>query len=175
MSPWTVAAEPYDSPTAAALWRAYYTEVSDRWYERESGHATDPDELERGIASQSGADLAPPTGVLLVARYEGVAAGTAGVRLLDGVRAELTRVFLLPGMRGKGGGSVLMPAAERAALGFGARELVLDTRHDLTESHALYERHGFRRIPAYADTGPYSERWYGKQLCGVFGEASPMY
>lgn len=28
---WPVAPEAYDSPVAAALWRAYYTEVSDRW------------------------------------------------------------------------------------------------------------------------------------------------
>ncbi|MFB7758702.1 GNAT family N-acetyltransferase, partial [Streptomyces sp. NPDC056121] len=31
-SPWTVAPEPFDSAVAADLWRAYYTEVSDRWY-----------------------------------------------------------------------------------------------------------------------------------------------
>ncbi|MYV41658.1 GNAT family N-acetyltransferase, partial [Streptomyces sp. SID1328] len=28
MTTWTIAPEPYDSPVAAALWRAYYTEVS---------------------------------------------------------------------------------------------------------------------------------------------------
>lgn len=100
---WTVAPEPYDSPVAAALWRAYYTEVSDRWYLLHEGRRTDPDELEREIAAQPGADLAPPRGRLLVARYGGEPAGTAGVRLYDGTTAELKRVFLHRPMRGRGG------------------------------------------------------------------------
>jgi len=64
---WAVAPEPFDSPVAAALWRAYYTEVSDRWYLLHEGRTTDPDELEREVAARTGAEFAPPTGVLLVA------------------------------------------------------------------------------------------------------------
>ncbi|MER5828711.1 hypothetical protein ABT086_42585, partial [Streptomyces mirabilis] len=47
---WTIAPEPFDSSVAAALWRAYYTEVSDRWYLLHEGHPTDPEELERSCA-----------------------------------------------------------------------------------------------------------------------------
>ncbi|MFM9369770.1 GNAT family N-acetyltransferase [Streptomyces sp. Da 82-17] len=163
MTSWTVRPEPYDSATAAALWRAYYTEVSDRWYLRETGRRTAPDELERGVASETGADLAPPTGALLVGWYGDVPAASAGLRLLDSGRAELTRVYVDGALRGSGGGTALMTAVEQAARGLGARELVLDTRLDLVEARALYARHGFREIPAYS-TGPYSEIWYGKQL-----------
>ncbi len=89
---WTVAPEPADSPAALALWRAYYTEVSDRWYLLHEGRRTDPDELEREIAAASGAGLTPPRGLLLVARYGGEPAGSAGFRLSpDGTAAELTR------------------------------------------------------------------------------------
>ncbi|MET7320649.1 GNAT family N-acetyltransferase, partial [Streptomyces sp. NPDC005549] len=87
---WTVAPEPYDSPVATALWRAYYTEVSDRWYQLYEGRSTDPAELEREIAAYPGADLVPPRGQLLVSRYGGEPAGTSGVRLLDDTTAELT-------------------------------------------------------------------------------------
>ncbi|MFE0517015.1 GNAT family N-acetyltransferase, partial [Streptomyces sp. NPDC058964] len=74
-----VTPEPFDSPVAAALWRAYYTEVSDRWYLLHEGRRTDPAELEREIAVRSGAELVPPEGRLLVAWHDGEPAGSAGV------------------------------------------------------------------------------------------------
>ncbi|MFE2582029.1 GNAT family N-acetyltransferase [Streptomyces sp. NPDC059378] len=160
---WTVAPEAFDSPVAAALWRAYYTEVSDRWYLLHEGRRTDPDELEREIAANTGAELAPPDGRLLVARYGGEPAGSAGVRLLEAPTAELTRVFLYPGMRGRGGAALLVSAAEDAARALGATRLVLDTRGDLTEARALYARLGYTETGPYKED-PYAEHWFRKQL-----------
>ncbi|MGW0610049.1 GNAT family N-acetyltransferase [Streptomyces sp. NPDC002788] len=160
---WTVTPEPYDSPVAAALWRAYYTEVSDRWYLLHEGRRTDPDELEREIAAQPGADLAPPRGRLLVARYGGEPAGTAGIRLLDGTTAELKRVFLHESRRGRGGARILVEAAEDAARALGAGRIVLDTRSDLVEARALYARLGYTETEPYNED-PYAEHWFGKQL-----------
>ncbi|MFJ8195818.1 GNAT family N-acetyltransferase [Streptomyces sp. NPDC096152] len=160
---WTVSPEPHDSPVAAALWRAYYTEVSDRWYLLHEGRRTDPGELEREIAARSGADLAPPGGRLLVARHDGVPAGTAGVRLLDASTAELTRVFLYEEMRGKGGAAVLVAAAEDAARAFGAGRMILDTRGDLVEARALYARLGYRETAPHNDDR-YAEHWFTKPL-----------
>ncbi len=160
---WTVAPEPYDSAVAAALWRAYYTEVSDRWYLLHEGRRTDPAELEREIAAVSGADLAPPRGLLLVARYADEPAGSAGVRLRDDGTAELTRVFLYQGVRGRGGAGLLVRAAEDAARASGARRIILDTRGDLVEARALYARLGYAETePHNAD--PYAEHWFAKDL-----------
>ncbi|MDT0390420.1 GNAT family N-acetyltransferase [Streptomyces dubilierae] len=160
---WTVLPEPYDSAVATALWRAYYTEVSDRWYLLHEGRRTDPDELEREIAKQPGADLVPPRGQLLVARYGGEPAGTAGVRLLDATTAELTRVFVHGPMRGKGGAPLLVRAAEDAARALGAARMVLDTRGDLVEARALYARLGYRETAPYNDD-PYAEHWFSRRL-----------
>jgi GNAT superfamily N-acetyltransferase len=160
---WTITAEPYDSPDAAALWRAYYTEVSDRWYLLHEGRRTDPDELEREIAAGTGAELAPPTGRLLIGRYDGTPAGSAGVRLSAPGTAELTRVFVLPGMRGLGGAARLVAAAERAARSLGARRIVLDTRGDLVEARALYARLGYTETGPH-NTDPYAEHWFRKEL-----------
>ncbi|MCX4761627.1 GNAT family N-acetyltransferase [Streptomyces sp. NBC_01275] len=163
---WTIAAEPYDSPVAAALWRAYYTEVSDRYYLLHEGRRTDPAELEREIAARTGAELAPPTGRLFVGRYDGEPAGTAGVRLLDATTAELTRVFVQRGLRGKGGAPLLVRAAEDAARALGAARMVLDTRGDLVEARALYPRLGYTETGPYNDD-PYAEHWFGKELDGT--------
>ncbi|MFE6893706.1 GNAT family N-acetyltransferase [Streptomyces sp. NPDC057694] len=163
---WTVTPEPYDSPVAAALWRAYYTEVSDRWYLLHEGRRTDPAELERGIAAERGVQLAPPTGQLLVARYEGEPAGTAGVRLVAGDpagTAELTRVFVREELRGKGGAALLVGAAEDAARALGAVRVRLDTRSDLTEARALYARLGYAETEPFNDD-VYAEHWFVKKL-----------
>ncbi|MFE9306612.1 GNAT family N-acetyltransferase [Streptomyces sp. NPDC088353] len=160
---WTIAPEPVNSPAAAALWRAYYTEVSDRWYLLHEGRRTDPAELEREIAAGTGTELAPPTGRLLLARYDGTPAGTAGVRLLDAERAELTRVFLREEMRGRGGAALLVAAAEDAARALGARRMILDTRSDLVEARALYTRLGYTENGRHNDD-PYAEHWFGKPL-----------
>lgn len=160
---WTITPEPYDSPAAAALWRAYYTEVSDRWYLLHEGHRTDPDELEREVAAGTGAELAPPTGQLLIGRYDGEPAGSAGVRLLAPDTAELTRVFVYEGMRGQGGAALLVAAAEEAARTLGAGHLILDTRSDLVEARALYARLGYRETEPHNDD-QYAEHWFRKDL-----------
>lgn len=160
---WTVSPEPVNSAVAAALWRAYYTEVSDRWYLLHKGHRTDPAELEREIAADTGDELAPPGGLLLVARHDGEPAGTAGVRLLDADTAELKRVFLLPGARGRGGAALLVPAAEDAARSLGARRMILDTRSDLIEARRLYERLGYHETEPHNDD-IHAEHWFTKSL-----------
>ncbi|WP_030679786.1 GNAT family N-acetyltransferase [Streptomyces cellulosae] len=164
MTSWTIAPEPFDSPVAAALWRAYYTEVSDRWYLLHEGRRTDPDELEREIAATPGSELAPPTGRLLVGRHHGEPAGSAGVRLLGGgTTAELTRVFVYEGMRGRGGAPLLVRAAEDAARALGATRMVLDTRSDLVEARALYARLGYEETEPHNDD-VYAEHWFRKAL-----------
>ncbi|MFJ9242827.1 GNAT family N-acetyltransferase [Streptomyces sp. NPDC101776] len=160
---WTIAPEPFDSPVAAALWRAYYTEVSDRWYLLHEGRRTEPEELEREIAAHTGSELAPPGGRLLVARYEGTPAGSAGVRLLDPATAELKRVFVREEMRGRGGAPRLVTAAEEAARELGAKAMILDTRHDLVEARGLYTRLGYEETEPHNDD-QYAEHWFRKGL-----------
>ncbi|MFD6435431.1 GNAT family N-acetyltransferase [Streptomyces venezuelae] len=160
---WSVTAEAYDSDVVRALWRAYYTEVSDRWYLLHEGRVTEPAELEREIAAETGSDLSAPGGALLVARYGGEAAGSAGVRLLDASTAELKRVFVREDMRGKGGAAVLLAAAEDAARALGAERVILDTRTDLVEARALYARHGYEETEPLTER-PYAEHWFVKKL-----------
>lgn len=160
---WTVSPELPDSPVAGALWRAYYTEVSDRYYLRHENRRTDPAELDREIAAHTGSELVPPTGLLLVARYGGEAVGSAGVRLLGGEVAELTRVFVCEALRGKGGAGRLVLAAESAARELGATRLVLDTRGDLVEARALYARLGYEETAPH-NSDKYAEHWFCKVL-----------
>ncbi|MGW5862439.1 GNAT family N-acetyltransferase [Streptomyces sp. NPDC055239] len=169
---WTVAPEAVDSPVTAALWRSYYTEVSDRYYLLHQGRRTAPEELEREVAAETGDDLRPPNGVLLVARHGGEPAGTAGVRLMGDMKdvstAELKRVFIREDKRGKGGAALLLAAAEDAARALGAERIILDTRLDLVEARALYARHGYEESEPLTER-MYAECWYVKKLAPKAG------
>ncbi|MFD4377492.1 GNAT family N-acetyltransferase [Streptomyces sp. NPDC058486] len=156
---WTFSPERVDTPAATALRRDYYGDVAGRYF----GRVLAEDEYDEEMLADGLELLAPPAGEFLVGRYDGVAAACGGIVLLDGGRAELTRVFIRPEYRGKGGAGLLMDGLERAARALGARRMVLNTRLDLVEARALYVRHGYGEIPAYC-SGPYMEIWYGKEL-----------
>src|SRR5205085_1283990 len=94
-----------------------------------------------------------------------------GLLMLDGKRAELTRIYVRPGLRGSGGADLLLTALEHQARALGASEMVLNTRLDLIEARSLYRRHGYVEIPKYCASPPYVDVWYGKDLAG---DAQPM-
>ncbi|MCM1946825.1 MULTISPECIES: GNAT family N-acetyltransferase [Streptomyces] len=156
---WNFSAERVDTPDATALRRDYFGDVAGRYF----GRVLAEDEYDEDMIDDGLGLLAPPTGAFLVGRYEGKAAACGGIVLLDGDRAELTRVFLRPAFRGLGGADLLMTGLEDAARALGARRMVLNTRLDLVEARALYVRHGYGEIPAYC-SGPYMDIWYGREL-----------
>ncbi|MFF2776437.1 GNAT family N-acetyltransferase [Streptomyces sp. NPDC058052] len=156
---WTFSPERVDTPDAVSLRRDYYGDVAGRYFRR----VLTEDEYDEEMLNEGLGLLAPPAGEFLVGRYGGEPAACGGIILLDGERAELTRVFIRPAFRGRGGADLLMDGLERAARALGARRTVLNTRLDLVEARALYVRHGYGEIPAYC-SGPYMEIWYGKEL-----------
>lgn len=159
MTTWTLAPEAFDSPDASALRREYYDEVASRYWKRPAT----PQEIDEGLAGDGVEQLTPPTGQFVVGRYGGKAAACGGILLLDAERAELTRVYLRPALRGRKGAGLLLRTLEDEARGLGARRMVLNTRLDLIEARTLYVRNGYAEIPAYC-SGPYMEIWYGKEL-----------
>jgi GNAT superfamily N-acetyltransferase len=156
---WILAVEAVDSPDARLLRRDYYAEVAGRYLHR----TITPEEIDQGLAGDGVELLTAPSGRFVVGRYAGEAAACGGYLVLDGERAELTRVYVRPSARGRGGADLLMTTLEDHAREQGLKEVVLNTRLDLVEARALYRRHGYAEIPAYC-TGPYMEAWYGKRL-----------
>ncbi|MFD3871254.1 GNAT family N-acetyltransferase [Streptomyces sp. NPDC058623] len=156
---WLVVQEPFTTPDATILRRAYYAEVAGRYWKR----AVTDAEIDQGMLDFPADDLAPPSGRFLIGRLDGVPLSCGGVRLIDPVTAELTRVYVDPRARGTGGGAALLAALEATGRSLGAERVRLDTRSDLVEARALYARHGYREIPAY-NSGPYAEHWFEKPL-----------
>ncbi|MDG4787073.1 GNAT family N-acetyltransferase [Micromonospora sp. WMMD1102] len=161
---WTIRPEPVHSPVAGALLRDYYAEIVSRYHRR----PVDDTELDQVLAEESSADLAPPTGLFLVGWYDGEPAGCAGVRLGALPYAEVTRVFVRPAARRRGGAVRLLAALEEVAAAHGATTMRLDTRTDLVEARALYARQGYREVPPYTED-PYADHWFEKHLPAATG------
>jgi acetyltransferase len=102
------------------------------------------------------ADVAAGGRVLLLARDEGRAVGTAQLELMAkpnaSHRAEVQKVLVHSTARRRGVGAALMAAIEAAALAAGRTLLVLDTVAG-DDGERLYRRLGYieaGRVPAYA-------------------------
>ena len=92
-----------------------------------------------------------------VVERDGVVEGGGGVAPLDGGDAdtcELRKMYFLSSVRGLGAGAEVMRLALAAARAFGFKRCYLETLSGMDAAMRLYERTGFRRIPApLGDTG----------------------
>jgi ribosomal protein S18 acetylase RimI-like enzyme len=130
-----------DMEAARRLFQAYETELGISLCFQ--GFATE-------LATLPGA-YAPPRGRLLLAKAAGAAVGCVALRpLADGV-AEMKRLYLAPGVRGKGVGRSLVEHALAEARDIGYSRVRLDTFATMSAANALYDALGFKRIDAYYD------------------------
>ena len=91
----------------------------------------------------------PPDGVFLVVRDGGRPVGCGGVARFDETRAELKRMYVVPEMRGRGLGRLLLEALEGEARLLGYTGIVLETGVGQLESLGLYASAGYEPIPCY--------------------------
>lgn len=67
----------------------------------------------------------------------------------DETVAEVKRMYVRPGMRGKGISRLILEALEEHGRGFGYHTLRLETGARQTEAIGLYQSAGYARIPCY--------------------------
>ena len=136
--------EPFDSPDVTALVEAQQAEMRGRY----------DGEADIGPTREA-AMFVGPDGVFLVVREEGRAIGCGGVCRFDETRAELKRMYVVPGARGRGLGRVLLVELEAEARRLGYAGIVLETGDKQPEALGLYASAGYERIPCY---GVYATR-----------------
>lgn len=110
-------------------------------------------------------EMAEPHTTVFVAREDGVAVGCGALRRhKDGV-SEVKRMYVRPGARNGGLGSLILAEIEPLARREGASLLVLETGHRHHAAWRVYERAGFRRCGPVLDypDSPYSV-FYEKPL-----------
>ncbi|HTE86601.1 MAG TPA: GNAT family N-acetyltransferase [Dehalococcoidia bacterium] len=90
-------------------------------------------------------------GTFVVARDGDRAVGCGAIRLLDAATAEVKRMYVDPGQRGKGIGSAVLASLEAAARQLGVRRLVLETGVYQLEAISLYRRAGFIQVDCWGE------------------------
>ena len=161
LPPITVAPAPPSGVGSRALLESYFYELISR-YQHRPGRV---DEVEAAMAEFPSDDLTGPTGAFLLAQRGDTVVGCIGLRVRDGRVGEVTRVFVVPSERRNGVGAMLVTEIEALARSRGLRRLELDTRDDLLEARRLYERCGFKEVPAF-NANPYAAHWFAKELVG---------
>ena len=132
-----------DLAAARAVFREYGAWLPAEWR---------PRNYEAETASLPGR-YGPPSGLLLIARVAGEAAGIAAVRPLDDGACEMKRLFVREAFRRRGLGRALALRTVGDARAFGYSVLRLKTLESMTEAQALYESLGFRPISSYGKSG----------------------
>jgi GNAT superfamily N-acetyltransferase len=103
--------------------------------------------------------------VFLVARVDGEPLGCGALRTLDAVTAEIKRMFVRPGGRGRGIGRALLGELERHARALGVRRMLLETGGKQREALVLYERAGYVPVPPFGRyVGAPQSLCFGKDL-----------
>lgn len=158
----TLALEPIgrDDPEVRELYADFVREADGPLvYDREEAGI----DLDEEIAKGPPADLAPPGGVLLLARVNGQAAGLGGVRYLDTEIAEVKSMYVAPPFRGTGLGRQILARLDEIALEHGCRAVRLDTSDYLTPAVGLYRSAGYREVAAYNEN-PKADLWFERVL-----------
>ncbi|MES2202501.1 MAG: GNAT family N-acetyltransferase, partial [candidate division FCPU426 bacterium] len=87
----------------------------------------------------------PPSGRLLLATYEGEAAGCVALKKLDEVHAEVKRLYVPPEYRGNGIGKSLLRAAIDEAKKMGFKVMLADTDLNMRIAMVIFDEHGFKK------------------------------
>lgn len=124
---------------AATLIAELNSFLDDLYHPDDNHFRLEPDEVE-GVR-----------GVFFIARLGGRAVGCGAVRMLDGARAEVKRMYVRPDSRGRGVGRAILERLASEAAARHARELVLEMGDNQPGARVLYDSFGFTPIPCFGE------------------------
>jgi GNAT superfamily N-acetyltransferase len=146
--------EPPQSPDACRLLAEYLDDLQRRMGD---GWAR------AGYVDAAPGELLPPAGALLVGYEDGEAVACGAVRVIAPGIAEVKRMFVTPGVRGRGLGRALLGALEQTAVELGCDTARLDSTEQLVEAMALYRNAGYVEIGDY-NRNPNATTWMERRL-----------
>ncbi len=145
-----------DAASDAAQWciEQYYREIDDRF---ETG-------LDRAaVQSTDVHEISPPRGLVLIARLAGRPVGCGVLKRTGPGVIDIKRMWIDPGVRGRGLGRRLLRQLVHEAGGFEVDEVRLETNRALVEAIALYRAEGFIEVEPFNDE-PHAHHWFSRKL-----------
>lgn len=95
------------------------------------------------------AEFAPPLGLFLIGYLDGEPVACGGWRAHGDGSAELKRMYVVPGARGRGLARALLAELELTAKRAGYRRLILETGQRQPEAIALYRSSGYTEVAKF--------------------------
>jgi putative acetyltransferase len=109
------------------------------------------DYMEDGSGGFKPEDALGPRGAFVIGRFGGYPVACGAIRPLGGDVAELKRVFVRVGFRGRGFSKAVVKELEGLARARGYVVMRLETGVRQPEAISLYESLGYHRIPNYGE------------------------
>jgi ribosomal protein S18 acetylase RimI-like enzyme len=109
-------------------------------------------------------DYASPRGRLLLARDKDAIAGCVAMRPLTEETCEMKRLYVRSRFRAEGVGRQLAERVIAEARSAGYQRMYLDTLPTMADAQRLYEKLGFKEIPAYRHNPIAGTRFLGLGL-----------
>ncbi|MBA3870613.1 MAG: GNAT family N-acetyltransferase [Chloroflexota bacterium] len=119
----------------------------------------DAKDFEAELAGLPGKYAPAKRGWLLLATYDGQAAGCVALREIDTQRCEMKRMFVYPEFQGKKVGRGLAETLIGEAKSLGYSTMLLDTSYRQVEALSLYASMGFKKIDPYYELPPELTNW----------------
>jgi GNAT superfamily N-acetyltransferase len=116
---------------------------------------------DRNAPTATPEELWAPGGTYLVLFEDGAAVAGGGIKALQPGIGEIKRMYVDPAARGRGHARRLLGGLEAAGRQLGLTHLRLDTGPKQPVARALYERAGYRSIPAYNEN--YAASFWGEK------------
>jgi GNAT superfamily N-acetyltransferase len=141
---------PADEAAIRALWLDYLRWGNDELEAHYGFRLTADETVERDLAEI--AKFLPPNGHMLLATEGDEAVGIGCLRRIGPDTAEIKRMFVQPGHRGRGLGRALLDRLIACAEADGFGRLRLDSAAFMTAAHHLYRSRGFVDIEPYPES-----------------------
>src|SRR5258705_7417300 len=107
--------------------------------------------LDEWVLTNPGKAILEPGGAILMAEYDGVIAGTVGLRKVDEYSYEFTKMAVDKNFRRKGIAEAISYASFRKAKALGAKRVILYSNTRNAGAVKLYEKIGFRHMQVEND------------------------
>lgn len=114
-------------------------------YAQLRGYEFEDVNFEEEMAGLPGVYTPAKGGRLLLATYEGEAAGVVGLKKIDAGLCEVKRLYVPPQYRGNGIGKMLVAEAVRQAKEMGYKKVLADTDLNMRIAMVVFDEHGFKQ------------------------------